>query len=1004
MKKKRNNTTKNKNTGKNRISHIFRLTYDVSWNIILFFLIIACIGFFFAGGIGAGYFASLVKDEPVLSYSEMEKDIYNYEETSKLYYANDVYLGDVSSDITREEVALENVAEVLIQAVIATEDEYFYEHKGVVPKAIIRAIIQEATNANMKTGGSTLTQQLIKNQLLTNEVSFDRKAKEILLALRLEDLFEKEQILEAYLNVIPYGRNASGRNIAGIQTAAEGIFGVNADELNLPQAAYLAGLPQSPSAYTPFVSGGGLKDEDGVKPGIKRMKTVLYRMLESDFIDQDEYDKAIEYDIVADFTKGKKSPMQDKPFLTQTLQDEAKKVLIEVLAKEDDYTMQDLAEDKNLKEDYSIQADRALRMNGYKIYSTIDKDIYNAMQDAVKNFQHFGPDQTAVSKDSGKVIMDKDTGKPKIEQVEASAILRENKTGKILGFVAGRDFEKNQNNHAFNSSRSVGSTIKGSFVYPAAIEEGKIQPGTPIADIPTNYADGTPINNYGRRYYGIVSARQALENSYNVSAVRAYNTIRKDDIDDSNPVKKYLGKMNFHDAKDDKLTNQSVALGSFYASMKENVGAFATIGNEGKFTDGYLIDKITTSDGEVIYEHKQKETEVYSPQTSYLTYDMMRGVVNRGTAASVKNRLNYKNVDWAGKTGTADDYTDAWFVATNPNVSFGTWIGYDSNMPLNYCPGCSLTYSQRNIALWADIINAVSEVNPDLIAPSNKLKRPDGIVERSYCAISGDLPSELCKKAGLVQSDLFNSKHVPTKNDDSLMSGSYVTVDGKSVPAGSKTPKEFVNGDGLSFNPEFLKNKGYDKLSNISQLYSVTNTHLWEKISAPGGSIGSKPTDNGSTPAAPPSVKGSNSELTWNKPDSKNIVGYRIYSADEIGGSFKLIGSTTSTKTSIQNKNALYYVTAVDYFGRESKASKEVTIGDVRDPEKEKEEKKKEDEEEKEKEKEEEELKEEETENEEENEEENLEDTDNENDENQDDTDNENEENEENDDEDNNNN
>jgi len=242
-------------TGK--IQRSSRITYDVFWNVMLFFIMIGFIGLFLAVGLGAGYFASLVKDEPIRSYASMEEDIYNYEETSKLYYADNKFISDVRADLHRDEVRLEDVSDILIDAVIATEDEYFYEHKGVVPKAIIRAVAQEAANSDVKTGGSTLTQQLIKNQILTNEVSFTRKAKEILLALRLERLFEKEQILEAYLNIIPYGREASGYNIAGVQTAAQGIFNVDADEVNLPQAAYLAGLPQSPSAYTPFVNSGG---------------------------------------------------------------------------------------------------------------------------------------------------------------------------------------------------------------------------------------------------------------------------------------------------------------------------------------------------------------------------------------------------------------------------------------------------------------------------------------------------------------------------------------------------------------------------------------------------------------------------------------------------------------------------------------------------------------------------------------------------------------------------
>src|SRR5690625_1488307 len=353
-----------------------RITYDVFWNVILFFIIVGFIGMFFAGGLGAGYFASLVKDEPVRPYEVMADDIYNYEETSMLYFANEIYIGNVQSDLFREETTLDDISPELLDAVIATEDEYFNEHEGVVPSAILRAMVQEATNSDTRTGGSTLTQQLIKNQILTDEVSFERKAKEILLALRLERLFEKEEILEAYLNIVPYGRNASGDNIAGIQTAAQGIFGLDADEVNLAQAAYLAGLPQSPSAYTPFTNQGELKDEDGIQPGINRMKSVLNRMLDSAYITRDEYEEAIEYDIAADFTEGAESPIESYPYLTYELQDRAKKILKKYLAEQDGYTEEDLQEDGDLNQEYEELAKRNLRVGGYNIHSTIDKEIY----------------------------------------------------------------------------------------------------------------------------------------------------------------------------------------------------------------------------------------------------------------------------------------------------------------------------------------------------------------------------------------------------------------------------------------------------------------------------------------------------------------------------------------------------------------------------------------------------------------------------------------------------
>ncbi|WP_051681466.1 transglycosylase domain-containing protein [Virgibacillus alimentarius] len=677
--------TKIKSIVKNeKLQKNFRITYDIMWNIILLLLLTAFIGLFFIGGMGAGYFASLVKDEPIRSYENMKKDIYNYEETSKLYFSDGKYYGDVRSDIYREEVSLDQVSDTLINAVIATEDQYFNEHEGVVPKAIVRAIVQEVTNSNVKTGGSTLTQQLIKNQILTNEVSFDRKAKEILLALRLENFFTKDQILEAYLNIIPYGREASGGNVAGVQTAAKGIFGVDAEDANLPQAAFLAGLPQSPSYYTPFTNEGKLKDKENLQPGLNRMKTVLNRMYEEGYITKKEYKKAIDYDIIDDFIeKPKKNPQ--KSYFADEVQKRAKFILKNILAKKDGYTKEDLKSDQKLNKQYTKYADRALRRNGYKIHTTIDKEIYNKFQEVVKNYQHFGPDITAID-ENGEEITD---------PVQAGAVLIENHTGKIISFVGGRDYSKeNQVNFATQSKRSNGSTMKPILTYAPAFEEGIIQPGTPLADFKMP-SDGWLPDNYAKGEHGLVSAREALTNSYNIPVVRVYKQLI-----DGNLGKKYMEKMGITTISDDEYTFPSLSIGgtTHGVTVEENTNAFSTFGNDGKFRNAYMIEKITTSDGEVIYKHESEPVKVFSPETAYLTLDIMRDVINKGTGTYIKSQLKHNDVDWAGKTGTSNDYKDAWFVGTNPNVTFGAWIGYDSNHGLDDCPGCSLSYSQRNMS------------------------------------------------------------------------------------------------------------------------------------------------------------------------------------------------------------------------------------------------------------------------------------------------------------------
>lgn len=909
-----------------KVQRSSRISYDVGWNVLLFFLIIGFIGMFFAGGVGAGYFASLVKDEPVLSYETMQQDIYNYEETSKLYFADDKYFGDVQSDLHREEVTLENISPVLLDAVIATEDENFEEHHGVVPKAILRAVLQEVTNSEVKTGGSTLTQQLIKNQILTNEVSFERKAKEILLALRLERFFEKDEILEAYLNIVPYGRDASGNNIAGVQTAAQGIFGVDAKDVNIAQAAYLAGLPQSPSAYTPFLNGGDLKDEDGLQRGINRMKTVLNRMLESSYITQAEYDESINYDIVADFKEASPSPVEKYPYLTFEVEKKATEVIMYQLAEKDGYSKEDLEKDSALKEDYEVKAERDLRKNGYNIHTTIDKDIYEAFQEVATNYENYGPTVTVTKTNS-------ETGETEeVEQrIQTGGMLIENSTGRIISFVGGRGYDEDNNINYISDNviRSNGSTIKPLLDYAPAMEEGVIQPGSPVADVKKQlpgWQFGKP-GNYGGGYHGIVSARTALQNSYNVPAADIYSRIV-----DLDPATKYLEKMGITTLTEEQHAAASLSIGVADVTIEENVNAYSTFGNNGKFADAYMIEKITNQDGDVVYEHKAEPVEVFSPQTTYLTIDMMRDVINSGTAGYLKPQLSNGSVDWAGKTGTSNDYHDAWFVATNPNVTFGTWIGYDKPRSIN---NADTNYSHRNLKLWAELINSAAAINPELVTPSETFKRPDGIVQRSYCAISGMLPSELCEKAGLVKSDLFNEKFVPTETDDSLVSGSSVIVNGKAVVAGANTPDEFVTGDGLMFSPEFLNRNGYDKLPDLTQLYPRTETEKWQRIGVPGAGaeVGDAIEDDGKDPSAPTSLNKSGSKLTWKKSGSNDVVGYRVYRATKAGGKFSLVGSTTETSYTIGNNNAIYHVKAVDYFGRESSASKEIMVGNTSEPE-----------------------------------------------------------------------
>lgn len=891
-----------------------RITYQVVWNMILLLIIIMVLGAGFAGGVGAGYFASLVKDEQIRPYEKMRKDIYNYEETSDLYFDNDVYLGKLRTDLYREEVKLDDVSKYLLNAIVATEDEYFYEHDGVVPKAILRALFQEVTNSATASGGSTLTQQLIKNQILTNEISFERKAKEILLALRLEKFFDKKEILEAYLNVATFGRNANGSNIAGVQAAAKGIFGKDAKDLTLPQAAFIAGLPQSPFGYTPFSSDHGLlKDEAGLAPGLTRLKTVLARMHGAGFISDAEYKEASSYDITKDFVKEVPSDntVEEYPFLTFEIEKRSVEILAKILAERDGYEAKDYEKDKDLHAEYQALADRDLRQNGYKIYSTINKDIYNKMQETAKNYTYYGSDKP-------QEIPDPDDHNKKItimEPVEIGASLIDNRTGKIISFVGGRDFKREQVNHATFSTRQNGSTMKPLLVYAPAMELGKLHPGSVLPDVEVYLnGPGKPWpNNYDMRYSGLTSARHALTKSYNVPAVLAYKSIL------GKQPATFLDKMGFSNLEKVDYTNLSTAIGSLEGgvTVEENTNAFGTFANDGKFIDAYLIEKIVDKNGTVIFQHKSEPVDVFSPQTAYLTIDMMRDVINRGTATAVNGRLKFAS-DWAGKTGTGHEYIDSWFVATNPNVSFGVWLGYDTPKPLEK-EYKGLSYGKRTQYIWADLMNAAYDVAPELVDPAERFKMPGGIVKRSYCTVSGLLPSSACTKAGLVASDYFIAKYAPTKVDDSLVESKFVYVGDKRYLALDATPSEFAE-SGVILNPAYMESLIGHKLRNPMQL--LPQKDAWSKILVADNKL----TENGKVPSTL-GIQVAGDTISWGKHPENDVVGYRIYNGKQKVGSIKA-GAALTFKAG----NGAFYVTAVDIAGKESAASNMIEIGKPAEP------------------------------------------------------------------------
>lgn len=907
----------------NRIEQLFekpwmakvRISSAITWNLALLLLVIAMVGGVFTFSVGAGYFASLVSKEPLRTEKEMRDLVFNYEETSEMYFADNIYIGNIRTDLDRRETSIDKVSPFVVNAVLATEDEYFREHDGIVPKALIRGVLQDVLNSANQTGGSTLTQQLVKNQILTNEVSYERKAKEILLAMRLEHFMTKEEILEAYLNVIPYGRNASGRNIAGIETAAQGVFGVSAADLTLEQAAFLSGIPQNPFTFTPFTNLGTVKSEEYLADGLARMKTVLNRMLETGYITKEEHKKALAYDITKDFTTPQQRPEDVYPWLTYEIERRAKEVVAGMLAEQDQIDPARLKEEENLRDKYMLLADREIRSKGYRIHSTVKKDMYDAMQKITKDYQYYGQTYSQTVKDpqSGEDV--------ELQQpVQTGSVLIENKTGRILSFVGGRDFAIEELNHATQAYRSNGSTMKPLLVYGPAIEYGKIGAGSPLVDVKFNLRGYTPGNYTSSYEAGLVPAREALAQSLNLSALRLYYSIL-----DQRPAS-FLEKMGFSKITAEDRENLATGIGGlkYGTTVEENTNAFATFANGGQYVESYIIEKIEDPTGNVVYQHESVAEPVFSPETAYIMTDMMRDVLNNGTGQSAKQNLKF-GYQFSGKTGTSEEYKDVWFVGYNSAVTLGVWMGYDQPRSLYTFNNTYMQPSKRINLLWATLMNGVYDTHPDWAAPKQGFVKPQNVIYASFCGMSGMAPSNACANAGLVRSDLFNAKvFLPSKADDSMSSSAVVLINGTYYTALANTPGEFVRRSGGGLNPEFVRRMLGPLGGDPSRLVPKGST-----LSS-GGAAVSFPV-NGVAPAAP-SASISGNTLSWSRSASNDVVGYRIYNVS--GGGQSLVASIPEAGPYSMTVGAggAYIVVAVNIEGLSSGASNTATAAPVAPP------------------------------------------------------------------------
>lgn len=668
----------------------------------------------FGGGVGVGFVVSLFDKVEVPKTKELVEKVSEVSRISTITYSDGSLVSEVNSDLLRIPVTSEEVSDYLKQAVIATEDETFETHNGVVPKAVLRAALG-SIGLGSSSGGSTLTQQLIKQQLVGDAPTFTRKANEIISALALERNMTKNEILTIYLNVSPFGRNNQGKNIAGVEAAARGIFGKTAKELSVPQAAYIAGLPQSPIVYSPYASDGTRKSDDDMIYGIERYQDVLYNMYRASFLTKEEYEAYKDYDIKQDFIAPAPITSDTKDYLYYEVMEEAQQVMFDYLVKRDAVSENDLKND-DIKSSYEEMATQELSQGGYIIKSTVDKGIYSAMQSVVANY--------------GSVL---DNGN---EYVETGSVLIDNSTGAILGFIGGRNFATNQNNHAFDTQRSPASTIKPLLAYGIAIDQGLLGSASILSNYPTNFSSGQPIMYGSSKGTGMMNLQTAIDMSVNIPAFWTYKMIQNAGVN----AKDYMEKMNYHIPMYDI---ESVPLGGgVEISVLTNTNAYQTLANGGVYNKHYIVESITASDGTVVYQHEAAPVQVYSKATASIMNMLLRQVINSGYTSTFKSRLSSLNPqaatsDFVGKTGTSNEVNDVWLMLSTPKVTLGTWVGNDDNSEMYVWTGY-----YNNSQYVAYLVDALYNVKSDMFSGKFELDRS---------VISSNVVSSTGQRAGTVQ-------------------------------------------------------------------------------------------------------------------------------------------------------------------------------------------------------------------------------------------------------------
>jgi 1A family penicillin-binding protein len=587
----------------------------------------------------------------------------------------------------RLQVPLSRVSRNVIAAIVAIEDQRFYSHSGFDPIRVVAALVNDVVKGRAEQGASTITQQLARLSFLTPDKTVRRKLQELILATRLEHTFTKDQILELYLNKAYFGDG-----LYGVEAASLGYFGKHASELDVSEAALIAGLVKSPSAYAPTVN---------ASRSVARRNVVLQAMRETRAIDDRTYRAAVATPLQLN------DALRREEAFGQYFKEEVRKELVE-----------------------RFGWDRVYR-DGLRVETTLDLDMQRAAEDEVQ--------QTLATIEQQQKRRGASRGSnaaTTTDPLQAALVALDPHTGEVRAMVGGRSFEQSHFNRATQSRRQPGSAFKP-FVYAAALEQG-FTPATIITGL------SEPVATFKNVWLpddehvdgDAITMRSALRLSSNRAAVQMLQTIG---VPSAVTYAQRLGL-------DNLPAVPSLALGSGEVTLLSLTSAYGAFANQGVLATPSLIRRVKTSDGQLLFETTPSEKAAVSPTTAFLITSMLQDVVNAGTAAQAR-QVGFK-LPAAGKTGTTNDYHDAWFVGYTPRLVTGVWVGYDQ--PRTIMRGGYA--AELAVPLWARfMMTATHDDKPESFRP------PAGIVAVDIDGVSGRLATDDCRRSrdGIVYTEYF---------------------------------------------------------------------------------------------------------------------------------------------------------------------------------------------------------------------------------------------------------